>query len=223
MDSAQPGGGDELIRSIQTASAETFVEVLDISIDQLLESGLVKDLPVVGWLARLAGVAMSVRDRLLAKKIVAFLAGTSTASPEKVSAFLVELSDPKMRERAGETILMLIDRHERFEKSNVLGRLLAARIDGQFDGEHFLELAAALDRSSMRELLLLKRHAVAGVGVGGEDAIWALSRTGLVTVELRTGPPGAGVRLRYEINSLGNDMVRFGLTGFDGEADMAFA
>ena len=156
-DASLGGGGDELIRSIaKSHGLDLLTDALDISIDQFLESGVVKDVPVVGWVVKLAGVGISIKDRMLAKKLVAFVAGTSIASDEKITAFVDRLNEPKRRERAGETLMLLIDRHERIEKSAILGRLLAARIEGHFDGAQFLSLAAALDRSSISDLLLVK-------------------------------------------------------------------
>jgi hypothetical protein len=37
---------------------------------------------------KLAGTALSIKDRLFAKKLIAFLACTSTASAEETAAFL---------------------------------------------------------------------------------------------------------------------------------------
>ena len=114
MDSAQPGGGDEAHTLHPARSVATLVEALDISIDQLLESGLIKDLPVVGWLARLPELPSPFGTGCWRRKSWPF-SQVQHSIPGKVSSFLLELSDPKTRERAGETIMMLIDRHERFE------------------------------------------------------------------------------------------------------------
>lgn len=168
---------------------------------------------MVGWVAKLAGVAVTFRDRMFAKKLVAFVAGTSTASPEKIAAFVDSLHEAKHRERAGETLLLLIDRHERIEKSDILGRLLAARIEGHFDGERFLAVAAALDRCSIGELLVVKRAVEIGVVQGSQEAIWEIARTGLVTVDLTGAPVGGGVRVKGELSQLGKEIVEFGLAG----------
>ena len=62
------GGGAELIRSIaKSPGRDVLTDARDISIDQVLESDIAKDIPVVGWVAKLAGVAVTVRDRMFAK------------------------------------------------------------------------------------------------------------------------------------------------------------
>ncbi len=222
MDDSSLGGGDELLRSISKSPGfEMLTDALDLSVDQFLESGVVRDVPVVGWVVKVAGIAISIRDRMFAKKLVAFLAGTSTASAEKIAAFLDDLAEPKRRERAGEILMLLIERHERIEKSAILGRLLAAQIEGRFDGERFLALAAALDRTSIGELLLVRRAVTAG-HLGTEEVIWAVARTGLVNVELIGAPVGPGIKTSYQVNSLGGDMVAFGLTGLADDADTGF-
>ena len=64
-----------------------LTDALDLSVDQFLESGIVRGVPVVGWVVKLAGIALIIKDRMFAKKLVLFLAGTSTASAEKNANF----------------------------------------------------------------------------------------------------------------------------------------
>lgn len=62
-------------------------DALDLSFDQVHGSGL-KDVPVVSWLAKAIGIGASVRDHIFAKKLVASVVGTSTASANKIADFL---------------------------------------------------------------------------------------------------------------------------------------
>ena len=88
-------------------------------------------------------------------------------------------------------------------------------------GANHLALAAALDRTSIGELLLVRRAVTAG-HLGTEEVIWAVARTGLVNVELIGAPVGPGIKTSYQVNSLGGDMVAFGLTGLADDADTGF-
>ena len=48
-------------------------------------------------------------------------------------------------------------------------------------------------------------------------------RTGLVTVDLIGPPVGPGIKVTYEVNQLGKDMVEFGLTGLVDDPDAGFS
>jgi len=91
-----------------------------------------------------------------------FIAGTNSASAAKTRTFLDELAEPTATRRAGETLLAFVERHERVEKSFVLGRLLVFRIEGHIGGQRFMELAAALDRATVDEIIAPHRAVDSG-------------------------------------------------------------
>lgn len=203
-------GGEAMLRSIGRAGGrDLMTEALGLGLDKTLDASLLRDLPIIGWAAKSADVTLAIRDRLFAQKLMGFVAGTSSSSEAAIEKFVDGLSDPKQRRRAGETLLSLIERHEHIKKSFVLGRLLAARIDGQIDGARFMELAAALDRATVEELRRVKRLHNKEV-IDDLDAMWNLARTGLVTVQF--SQMDEYVVLGHFVNALGDDMVRHGLS-----------
>ena len=52
---------------------EILAESSEVVIDQGLRDGLLKDIPVVGFVAKSIDVVSSIRDKLFASKIVRFL------------------------------------------------------------------------------------------------------------------------------------------------------
>lgn len=210
---AEISGGEAVLVSIGRAGGrDLLTEALELGIDETLDAGMLRDLPVVGWAVKGAGVAAAVRDRLFAKKLIGFIAGTSSASAAKTRTFLDELVEPTARRRAGETLLALIERHERVEKSFVLGRLLVSRIEGHIGGQRFMELAAALDRATIDELRLIKRLQC-DERIDDLDTIWGLARTGMVTVQFNE--VNRYVAMGHYLNPLGIQMVQFGLGDLD--------
>lgn len=207
------GGGEAMLLSIgQAGGRDLLTEAVDLGLDGALDPGLLRDLPVIGWFVKGADVAAAIRDRLFAKKLLGFVAGTNSASAGATKKFVDDLSEPKERRRAGEMLLGLIERHERVEKSFVLGRLLASRINGLVDGARFMELASALDRATIEELRRLKRLHYEE-RVDDVDAIWNLAHTGLVTVGFND--LAGFVAMGHHVNPLGEDMVRLGLADLD--------
>lgn len=215
---AEGDGGVQLVRSVVESPGHALLaEALDLGLDEFLSEGLLKDIPVIGWLVKVAGGVLTVRDRLFARKLVAFLTNVA-ASPARVAAFVEELEvDPLVSRRAGETLLLLIERHEHIEKSAIVGRLLSARLDGRIDGPRFIELATALDRASLDELLKLRRL-VAGEAVESLDVLWALSRSGVATVQFNLFD--SHVAMGHSVNALGTDLVELGVQHW-GDQDPA--
>lgn len=123
--------GESLIESVGSCGlTEIAEEVADVALDSALDDGLLKDVPVFGWLAKGYSTYRSITDRMLLKKLALFLSGVSEASESDRGKFRSDLNnDPKFRKRVGENLLLLIDRHERLEKSYLLGKLMAKVIE----------------------------------------------------------------------------------------------
>ena len=95
----------------------------------------------------------NIRDRLFLKKVFNFYLGAAEATPEEREEFCKKIEDDiKYKKKVGESLLLLIERHERFEKSFMLGRLLAIQIKGLISHEDFMRLASAVDRSTLEDL-----------------------------------------------------------------------
>src|SRR5262245_36123802 len=86
-------------------------DILEFTIDQLLDDGLLKDFPVVGTAIKLAGIGKSIRDRLFLAKLHRFLSALPQIKDEEKAKFQEEVqSDKNYRNRVGETILLVIER-----------------------------------------------------------------------------------------------------------------
>jgi hypothetical protein len=154
----------------------------------------------------------------ICKKIAAFYAGAGKASPEDRVRFRKKIEINKAyQKKVGESLLLLIERHERFEKSLLLGRLFASFMSGDITHELFMRLSAALDKAVIEDLEALR-------GSESEDytlheRFEGLYRCGLMDLKLSVRPLNReamqmgmrrgielerDVEVRYQINELGN-------------------
>ena len=208
-------GGLALMRSTWEAGLyDIAVAAADIAIDDLLDSGILKDIPVVGWFAKGAAVAGAVRDGLLLRKIVRFLEGAAVATDEDRQAFRDHMDDQHEARRFGEQLMLYIERHEHFDKSYVMGLVFAALVAGDITRDTYDRLNAAIDRLSAAELKQLPQY-YASLKDIPEDVGHALLVAGLVGIyftvhDLRVidGPEPAGSGMfNYRGNELGRTLA----------------
>ena len=187
----------------------------DLGIDQLLDPGVLKDLPIIEWFAKVRSVTRTLRDAILLKKILRFLEGAASATEKRREAFRQRMekeSDETIR--IGELILLHIDRHEHYDKSFYAGLVFAAFVESRIDRETFDRLMTAIDRLDAGELKRLP-ELYSSLADLPEDVGQVLQLAGLVRVyftvhdlKVASGPQPAGSgRFNYSRNELGQTLA----------------
>jgi hypothetical protein len=170
------------IAVIDSVSKENLLELIsdaaEFGLDSVLESEELKQIPVIGSLARLTIIGASVRDRLFAQKLLRFLQEVSTVPPEERAKFAEGISSKGNKERAGEALLLLIDRLDHMTKPEIVGKIVRAAILGEIDYESSLRLSAMVERTYFSDLLLLPK-AETGMGID-IDVAESLASVGLL-------------------------------------------
>jgi hypothetical protein len=119
----------------------------------ILNDGLLKDLPVVGWVVAAGKTASTVRDYFLIRKILRFLAGLSDVPKAERDSFVVKVEeDNKFGNRVAETLIMLLDRYDHINKAALMSKLFYSYGKGEIDYSDFLRLSTAVDRAFMPDL-----------------------------------------------------------------------
>lgn len=205
--------GTSLIESVAVPNLTDMAEeAAELALDSLLNDGLLKDVPVFGWLFKGYGAYRNITERIFLKKLGTFLYGVSEASQSQREKFRqAMIGDPLNKKQFGERLLLLIDRHERVEKSFLLGQLMAKVIEGELSKELFQRLAAAIDRITVEDLEELKLHQGNIVALG-EHVKQGLYRAGLVDLDLSgyQFSEFVDVSVDYKINGLGKALLEHG-------------
>jgi hypothetical protein len=146
--------GTSLVESLWSSSAgDIAAEAAEIALDAVLDEGLLEKVPVFGWLVKGYSVVMSVRDRVFLKKVANFLSGMRGVSEEERGQFRDKISaDPHFAKKVGEALILLLERHEDFEKSLILGKVFAGYMKGTINYETFAKLANVIDRAFIIDL-----------------------------------------------------------------------
>lgn len=178
---------------LDSVSKDNILDILgtaaELSLDKILESEELKEIPVFGTLIKLVKVGANVRDRLFARKLIAFLAQVSSVPHEKRIKFVNKLSSKVEKRHAGEAILLLLERLDDMAKPEIVGKIVRAAILGEIDYETSIKLSAMVDRAYITDLLLLPKSET-GSGIPG-DVAESLASVGLL--ERRVEPDILGV------------------------------
>lgn len=154
------GGGRALIRSVWSGGVSDITsEGAEILFDSALDEGLLRDIPVFGWIAKTYGLVHTVRERIFLQKIFRFLRGARATTGDERKTFAERMeADPEYQRKVGEGLFLLLDRHENVYKSELLGRVFAAFVRNEISDEEFQRYSFIIDRLFLRDLINLSRH-----------------------------------------------------------------
>ena len=215
-DSGEPIG-PMLLRSTWKAGVSTVVaDATELALDSILDEGVLRDVPIIGWAAKGYGVVSTVRDRLFLKKVLHFLHGAGDVSDEDKADFGRRIgADPAVERRVGETLALILERHEHFDKSYMTGKVFAGYMDGKIDYPTFLKLSTAIDRAFIEDLRQLHHYyndlSSISDGTGQSLHLCGLVGQHLILHDLKaatSGQSAGSVTPRYVHNDLGTTLLQ---------------
>lgn len=172
-----------------------LADLAEVGLDQLLASGVLRDVPVLGTFVNAVRAAGHVRDALLVRKLARFFAALNKVPLHERERFCHSLGSRADQRRVGEALLLLLDRLDDMAKPEIVARVFRAFIRGEIDRVQFGLMSAAIDRlhvSRMSTLLEFYEKTDTRVACGsvGVEAYQEFSFVGLA--QLSIGSNGAG-------------------------------
>ena len=206
-----------LIESINDENVSSFGEIAETILDISLEEGILRDIPIFNLFIKGYGFVANFRDRLFLKKLALFLKNSSTISQEEKENFLNKMnSESSFKQKVGENLLLLLERHNNFNKSALLGKIFASFIKTVINYEQLNRFANALDYLISNDIVTL----IDENSFISEDFLVRLHHLDLAKMVLHTGNTGEMNRrirrrndpdtpeLIYEINELGELFIK---------------
>ncbi len=135
------------ITSITTELAET-------SLDQLLDDGLLKNIPIISILVGLGKTAFNIHNRLFAKKIIYFLSQINNI-PQKEREEVIKQIDisGKFRIKVGEKLLYIIDKSDDYKSAEIIAKLFAAFLKKEITYSEFLKASTIVNNIFIQDLV----------------------------------------------------------------------
>lgn len=166
----------------------TIEELLEVSLDSILEEGLLRDIPIVGTVNAICKTGVRIREKHLIKETLLFIKALNEGqiSKEKVQRYKEMLdSDSERAEKELERILLILDSHISSSQSIRLGHFYKTYVNNAISWDKFSELMQANQRifeEDVNSLLGLKK----GLELKGSYKGLRLSSLGLIKIKEHT-------------------------------------
>ena len=129
----------------------------EVAIDSALDEGVLREIPIIGTIARLLKAGRDLRNEFFLRKVAIFLSKISEASNSERQQFASRFINEAHCRRFGESALLLLEQAESMEKPEIIGRILCAEIRGEIDLLKAMRLAVIIDRCYMVDLEYLSK------------------------------------------------------------------
>lgn len=138
---------DEATKTIKDLS----VDFTEAGIDALIQNDIVKEIPVVKTLLAVPKVIKSISSYLFLQKIIRFLYQLNTTTLKERQVFLTSLETSK-REEIISNLILVLDKHDHLQKSELQGKLFVAYIKGLINYSDYMALTYALNMMDIKLL-----------------------------------------------------------------------
>lgn len=141
----------ETIKS--TNFQDLISDISETTIDAFLDEGLVKDIPVFGFIFKSRNLVSTIQDKLFSKKLLKFLKQLTDTTPEERVQQIEKIEKNKdYKIKIGEKILYIIDKCEDYEKSEIVGILFKNFIKNNIEYNSFLRYVNSINSLSTTDL-----------------------------------------------------------------------
>lgn len=112
---------------------------------------------VLDRLVKLYGLGESIRNDMFLRKIARFINGCGNITEGEKAEFGRRLeNDANYCKKAGENLLLILDRLDSFDKTEILGKVFAGWVRGNIDEVTFYRLAMAISNIPIGDLKTLE-------------------------------------------------------------------
>ncbi|MCQ2026633.1 hypothetical protein [Clostridium butyricum] len=134
------------------------IDMLEVGIDNLLQEGLAKNIPIVGSIVKVGQFVYNIYDRNLLKQTLVFIRhfNNNTIDSEKVKKYKESLErDSSKAEKELGRVLIILNKTIDLEKTNILAKLYLAYVDEKIMWKDFCEFSEIIDRLFVNDIDIL--------------------------------------------------------------------
>lgn len=196
-------------------------DLTEVAIDQMLENGILKDLPIVGTLYNIYSLSQNVSNAFFTKKILKFLFELNDIPESERLEFIRKMESEKETQNVGEKILIILNKIDDVDKATILGKIFKITIEEEIEVTTFTRLSHMIDKVYLQDLKELKNNFIENLD---SDTKHNLSQVGILNQSIKdnreheeyvfrnTGkrefyPP----KFEYKISDYGEVLIKHGL------------
>lgn len=147
----------DIFKSVKSkAINELTPELLEMSLDLVIESEVLKDIPVFGIGFKSYSLYKNITESFFTKKLLKFLFELKDIPQANREKFIVELESKNETNKAGEKLLITLNRLNDVDKATIIGKLLKQTILGKITFDNFKRLTHIIDNTYLEDMELLK-------------------------------------------------------------------
>lgn len=140
--------------TLEMGNLSIVTDVGEVFLDQVLEEGLLRDIPVLGAIISVGKICNNVSDVLFANKLIIFLTHIKDVDAEtRRKAIAKWEEDSRYRVRVGETLLGMIQRCDDSQKAQWLSELFYELVLKQGNSNLFMRAEKILSSLSVMDVL----------------------------------------------------------------------
>lgn len=138
----------ELIDTIATDQiSELTTDAGEIVLDNLLDDGLIKDIPLIGSAVKIYRAGKSVSEYFFLKKLLRFLYQINSTSLDERQKFVSKISESKSQKKEiGQKLIFLIDRIDNETKVDLLSECFKQFMSRKINRNTFFDLSYAIEK-----------------------------------------------------------------------------
>jgi len=150
--------GNNLIHLIETSGGSEIVSsISELGLDKILNEGRIKDIPILSTIVSLYKFGLGVKVYLFIKKLYRFLFNIQDISEKERKDFAKRLdADKNLRRKVGKHLLLILDKLDDIEKSDLIARAFKGFIRGEYDLATFQRLSMAVERCLLADFMWIK-------------------------------------------------------------------
>lgn|SRR5690606_34549746 len=133
-------------------------EILETTFDLITKSELIKEIPIFGIGFKTYSIYQNITESFFVKKILKFLYELKDISYDKREEFIKNLETKKETTKAGEKLLIILNRLNDIEKAKIIGKLFNNTILEKISFEDFDRLTHIIDNAYINDLKSLKNN-----------------------------------------------------------------
>ncbi|MBX3723284.1 MAG: hypothetical protein KF713_15680 [Turneriella sp.] len=130
---------------------QLLVDNSEVSLDQVLESGIIRELPIIKNLVALTKAGIGLRDYLYMKRIVRFVQNAENITPEERDEFLKKYGSADF----SDDLLLIIEKSDTLQKAAYIGKAFKALLKGAIELKQFKDLSHAINKANTDNLAIL--------------------------------------------------------------------
>ena len=132
---------------VESDLSSIVIDGAEITIDQFLSNGIIKEIPIINTLVSIVKGTQSVGNYLFLKKMVSFLNEVKDIPIEKRRCVIQKIEESKKyRNKVGEQLLFILDPCEDNIKAENIAYWFKAFINQQINYSEFLQGASAINK-----------------------------------------------------------------------------